>query len=162
MQSDNHKLFQRLIDETLASGTPVEEDRLLREHLDSCASCGEYLSTSSRAIASLAGFSFAVEPRLYEKVSASLSQRAQQLEVRLCSRRQWAVSSVAAVVLTMGGSFVDLKFGKLVASVFDIQRLQMRQGLLVFWIVPSLCILLLFPLLPLLSKVSTPREERAL
>lgn len=162
MQSDNHKLFQHLIDETLASGTPVEEDRLLREHLDSCACCGEYLNASSRAIASLAGFSFAVDPTLYEKVSASLSQRSQQLKVTSLSRRRWAVSSVAAVVLTTGGSFVDLEFGKLVASVFDIQRLQVQQGLLAFWIVPSLCILLLFPLSPLLSKASTPREERAL
>jgi hypothetical protein len=62
------------------------------------------------------------------------------------------LSSVAAVVLTIGGSFVDLRFGDLIASVFDIQRMQLRQGLLAFWIVPSLCVLLLFPLLPLLSK----------
>jgi hypothetical protein len=37
-----------------------------------------------------------------------------------------------------------------------------RQGLFDFWIVPSLCVLLLFPLLPLLSKAGTRREERTL
>jgi hypothetical protein len=36
----------------------------------------------------------------------------------------------------------------------------LRQGLLAFWIVPSLCVLLLFPLLLLLSKAGTRREER--
>ena len=77
-------------------------------------------------------------------------------------RRRWALISVAAVVLTMGGSFVDLQFGGLIASVFDIQRTLVRQGLLAFWIVPSLCVLLLFPLLPLLSKAGTRREERIL
>jgi len=70
--------------------------------------------------------------------------------------------SVAAVVLTTGGSFVDLQFGRLIASVFDIQRMQVQQGLLAFWILPSLCVLLLFPLLPLLSKAGTHREERTL
>jgi hypothetical protein len=67
--------------------------------------------------------------------------------------------SLAAVVLTMGGSFVDLQFGDLIASVFDIQRAQVQQGLLAFWIVPALFVLLLFPLLPLLSKTGTDREE---
>ena len=160
MPSDNHKLFQQLIDETLASGTPIEEDRFLCEHLDSCASCTEYLNFSSRAIASLAGFSFAVGPMLHEKVFASLNQRAQQLEATLLSQQRWALISVAALVLTMVGSFLDLQFGGLIASVFAIQRMQVRQGLLAFWIVPSLCVLLLFPLLPLLSKAGTHHEER--
>jgi hypothetical protein len=62
----------------------------------------------------------------------------------------------------MGGSFVDLQFGRLIAPVFDIQRTQMQWGLLAFWIVPSLCVLLLFPLLPLLSKAGTHRQERNL
>jgi hypothetical protein len=62
----------------------------------------------------------------------------------------------------MGGSFVDLQFGGLIASVFDIQRTLVRQELLAFWIVPSLFLLLLFPLLPLLSKAATRREERTL
>jgi hypothetical protein len=62
----------------------------------------------------------------------------------------------------LGGSFVDLQFGDLIASAFDIQRAQAQQGLLAFWIVPSLCVLLLFPLLPLLSKAGTRREERTI
>jgi hypothetical protein len=70
--------------------------------------------------------------------------------------------SAAAVVLTLGGSFVDLQFGQLIASVFDIQRIEVQRGLLAFWIVPSLCVLLLFPLLPLLSKAGIRRAERTL
>jgi hypothetical protein len=59
----------------------------------------------------------------------------------------------------MSGSFVDLQFGRLIGSVFDIQ---VQQRLLAFWIVPSLCVFLLFPLLPLLSKAGIRREERTL
>ena len=105
-------------------------------------------------IAGLGGFSFEVDPTLHARVLSSLRRPARP------GRRRWALISVVAVVLTVGGSFVDLRCGDLIASVFDIQRMPVRQGLLAFWIVPSLCVLLLFPLLPLLSKAGTHREER--
>jgi Putative zinc-finger len=156
MNIDHHETFQHMIDESLAGGISAEREQSLREHLDTCAPCQEYLSASNRVIAGLDGFSFEVDPTLNARVHASLRRPAQP------SRRRWALISVAAVVLTMGGSFVDLQFGGLIASVFDIQRMQVRQGLLAFWIVPSLCFLLLFPLLPLLSKADFHREERTL
>jgi hypothetical protein len=159
MNTNNHESFQRVIDESLAGAIPAEREQSLREHLDTCAPCQEYLSASNRVIAGLGGFSFEVNPSLNAKVFASLRLSAQQLQAAQPGRRRWLLISLAAVVLTMGGSFVDLQFGRLIASVFDIQRTQVQQGLLAFWIVPSLCVLLLFPLLPLLSKAGTRREE---
>jgi hypothetical protein len=156
MNIDHHDSFQHMIDESLAGGISAEREQSLREHLDTCAPCQEYLSASNKVIAGLGGFSFEVDPTLNARVLGSLRRPAQP------GRRRWALMSVAAVVLTMGGSLVDLQFGDLIASVFDIQRLQVRQGLLAFWIVPSLCVLLLFPLLPLLSKAGTHQEERTL
>jgi len=154
MNNNQHVTFRQMIDEILAGGISAEREQSLREHLDTCAPCQEYLSASNRVIAGLRGFSFEVDPTLNARVLSSLRRRAQPC------RRRWALSSVAAVVLTIGGSFVDLRFGDLIASVFDIQRMQLRQGLLAFWIVPSLALLLLFPLLPLLSKAGSRREER--
>jgi hypothetical protein len=154
MNNDQHENFRHMIDESLAGGISSERKHSLREHLETCAPCREYLSASNRVIAGLRGFSFKVDPTLNARVVSSLRLAPQP------GRRGWALSSVAAVLLTMGGSFVDLRFGDLIASVFDIQRMQLRQGLLAFWIVPSLCVLLLFPLLPLLSKAGTRREER--
>jgi anti-sigma factor RsiW len=162
MNTELHESFQRLIDESLAGAISAEKERFLREHLDTCAPCQEYLSASNRVIASLEGFSFEVNPTLNARVLASLRLRAQQLQAAQPGRRRWLLISLAAVVLTMGGSFVDLQFGRLIAAVFDIQRTQVQRGLLAFWIVPSLCVLLLFPLLPLLSKAGTHREERIL
>ena len=158
MQSNNHKLFQQMIDETLASGAPVQEDRALREHLQSCAVCEEYLDTSNRAIASLAGFSFEVDPMLHAKVAASLSRRAQQLGATPLTRRRWAFACILAFVLTIAGTFLDLQFGSLIASWFNVPNLHAHQGLLSFWIVPSVSPVLLFLLLPLLSR----QKERAL
>jgi anti-sigma factor RsiW len=162
MNTNHHERFQRMIDESLAGAISAERERSLREHLDTCSPCQEYLSASNRVIAGLGGFSFEVNPTLNARVLADLRLRAQQVRAAQPGRRRWALISLAAVVLTMGGSFVDLQFGRLIASVFDIQRTQAQRGLLAFWIVPSLCVLLLFPLLPLLSKAGTHREERIL
>jgi hypothetical protein len=162
MNIDHHESFQHMIDESLAGSISAEREQSLREHLDTCVPCREYLSASNRVVAGLGGFSFEVDPTLNARVFASLRLPAQQIQAGQPGRRRWALISVAAVILTMGGSFVDLKFGDLIASVFDIQRMQVRQGLLAFWIVPSLCVLLLFPLLPLLSKAGTHRGERIL
>jgi anti-sigma factor RsiW len=159
---NHHESFQHMIDESLAGGISAEREQSLREHLDTCAPCQEYLSASNRVIAGLGGFSFEVDTTLNARVLASLRLPAQQVQAAQPGRRRWASISLAAAVLTMGGSFVDLQFGGLLASVFDIQRTQVQQALLAFWIVPSLCVLLLFPLLPLLSKAGTRREERTL
>src|ERR1700683_1948679 len=156
MNIDHHESFQHMIDESLAGGIPAERKQSLRDHLDTCRRCQEYLSVGNRVIAGLGGFFFEVDPTLNARVLASLRRPAHP------DRRRWALISVAAVVLTIGGSFVDLQFGDLMASAFDIQHMQLRQALLSFWIVPSLCVFLLFPLLPLLSKASTHREERIL
>jgi anti-sigma factor RsiW len=159
---NHHEGFQHMIDESLAGDISAKRERSLREHLDTCSPCQEYLNASNRVIAGLGGFSFEVNPTLNARVLASLRLRAQRVPAAQPGRRRWALISLVAVLLTMGGSFVDLQFGGLIASVFDIQRMQVRQGLLAFWIVPSLFVLLLFPLLPLLSKAGTHREERIL
>jgi hypothetical protein len=156
MNIEHHESFEHMIDESLAGAISTEREQALREHLGNCVPCHKYLSASNRVVAGLGGFSFEVDPTLNARVLASLRRPAPP------DRRRWALMSVAALVLTMGGSFVDLQFGDLIASVFDIQLAQVRQGLLAFWIVPSLGVLLLFPLLPLLSKAGTHREERTL
>jgi hypothetical protein len=183
---EQHETFRHMIDEGLAGGLSADREHSLREHLDSCVPCQEYLSASNRVIAGLRGFSFHVDAALNARVLTALSGNTRKTGtprppvatgsssfwrhglVRFAlgqgaqpSRRRWLLSSAAAVVLTISCSLVELRFGDLIAAAFDMQRLQLRQELLAFWIVPSLCVLLLFPLLPLLSKAGARREERA-
>ncbi len=128
MNIDHHESFQHMIDESLAGGISAEREQSLREHLNTCAPCREYLSASNSVIAGLGGFSFEVDPTLNARVFASLRRPAQRVRAAQPGRRRWVLISVAAVVLTMGGSFVDLQFGSLVASLFDIQRMQVLAG----------------------------------
>lgn len=158
MRSDEHESFQRRIDETLAGEITLGEEESLRGHLQSCTQCQEYLAGSTRVIGGLGGFSFDVDPALQEQVCAAISLRAQQIESGRPSRRRMAWICITALLLSAAGSVIDLQFGGLIASVLDIQRTQMRHGLVTFWLLPSFCFLLLFPILPLLSQ----RKERVL
>lgn len=158
MRSDDHESFQRRIDQTLAGEITVGDDKSLREHLGSCTQCQEYLAANTRVIAGLGGFSFDVDPALQEKVYASISFRTQRIESWQPSRRRMAWICITALLLSAAGSFIDLQFGGLIASVLDMHRTQMRHELLTLWILPSFCFLLLFPILPLLSH----RKERVL
>lgn len=158
MISDPHELFRNMIDETLVGGPSASQQPLLNEHLQSCAQCREYLDATTRAIASLGGFSFEVDPALQAKIADAIAVRAQQLQPTRFSPDRLVIICVAAIALTVAGSFFDLKFGGLLASVLDLHGAQLQRGLLAFWIIPSICLLLLFPLLPLLSR----RKERIL
>jgi hypothetical protein len=160
MESDRHEHFQHMIDESLAG--PVQDEQSLREHLQSCVPCQEYLAATNRVIAGLGGFSFEVDPTLNAKVSASLALRAQQIQAAQPGRRRLVFSCMFALMLTAAGSFLDLRVSALIASVFHVQGMQIRQELIAFWIIPSLCLLLLFPILPLLSAAATNQKERNL
>jgi hypothetical protein len=158
MISDRHEPFRNMIDEALVAGTAASPRPLLNEHLQTCAECREYLETNARVIASLGGFSFEVDPSLQAKIADALMLRAQQLEPAQFSPDRLLIICLLAVALTVAGSFFDLHLSGLLASALDLRRAELRQGLLTFWIIPSICLLILFPMLPLLSR----RQERIL
>jgi predicted anti-sigma-YlaC factor YlaD len=158
MKADPHATIRDLIDKTLAGGASPEDDQSLQEHLAACAQCQEYLSAGNRVIAGLGGFSFDVDPGLEGKVLRSLRVRAQQLETAQSNRRRIMWGCVAALVLMITGSWVVLEFGNLIAAELNLPPMQVQRLLLALWVLPSLCLSLLFPALPLLSR----REERFL
>jgi hypothetical protein len=158
MNTDPHATIRDVIDKTLAGGASPEDDRSLQEHLAACALCLEYLAAGNRVIASLGGFSFDVDPGLERKVLWSLAVRAQQLETAQSHRRRIVWGCVGALMLLITGSFVALEFGNLIAAFLGLPAVQVQRLLLLLWVLPSFCLSLLFPILPLLSH----REERFL
>ncbi len=158
MISDRHESFRNMIDEALVAGTSAAARPPLNDHLQSCAQCREYLETTTRAIASLGSFSFEVDPTLQAKVSDAITLRVQQLQPARFTPDRLVIVCLLALALTVAGSFFDLKFGSLLASVLNLHGTQLQHGLLTFRIISSLCLLLLFPMLPLLSR----RKERIL
>jgi anti-sigma factor RsiW len=147
MRAERHEDFEQRIDRSLAGAGTPEEQRLVEQHVATCVGCAEYLSASRRAITGLKGFSFESGPGLNARVIAAVRVRAEQME----ARRRWMRLSVVALVLTVLGTVVDLQVGHWAAGFFDLRPMEVRQGLLALWIVPSFGLLLLFPMLPLLS-----------
>ena len=147
MRAERHLDFEQRIDRSLArAGTP-EDERLVEEHVAGCAACGEYLSASRRAVAGLKGFSFEAGVGLNARVMAAVRERAEQME----ARRRWMRLSVVALVLTVLGTVVDLQVGRWAAAFFGLPSSAVHHGLMALWIAPSIGLLVLFPLLPLLA-----------
>ena len=152
MQTDAHEPICRLIDQSLAGEISGQEQQSLRQHLLTCAACQQYLDGSNRAIAGLGGFAFETDPNLPGKIVAALTLRAAQLETQRLSHRQLAWSYVAALFLTLVGSFAAMQLGDRIAAAFSASHQQVQLGLIAVWIVPSVSFCLLLPTLPMMSK----------
>jgi anti-sigma factor RsiW len=159
MQTDLHNDMRHIIDTSLVGEASSAEQQTLRKHLLACAACQKYASDSRRAIVGLNGFSFAhfaTDPGLQAKVHAALDQRMQQLQATRPSYQSIVQVSIAALLLTVVGSFAALHLGNPLAAIFHLPLAQTQAGLFTFWIVPSWCFALVLPLLLLFSA----RSER--
>lgn len=149
MNIDHHQSFQRMIDESLAGAISEEKEQSLREHLSTCAPCNEYLSASNRVIAGLGGFSFDVNPALNARVLAALKLQAQLVRTEgperrrlLCQHnvqfRNWAAFAVA-LSMSFAGSALVYQMAERLAVPMHFVTAQVQAGVLVFWLLPSLC-----------------------
>lgn len=149
MNPDRHESFQRMIDENLAGAVTVEKEQSLREHLVTCAACRDYLSASSRVIAGLSGFSFEVNPTLNARILAALRLKTEQDRVAQAGRRRfmrqhnvqfknWAAFALA-LSMSIAGSALLYQVAKLLTVPAPFDTAQVQAGVLVFWLLPSLC-----------------------
>ena len=157
MHVDLHQAMRQMIDKSLLSGLPAHEQLTLREHVATCDSCREYLDASNRVIAGLGGFSFEVNPDLQASVKASLTQRAEQIELS-AERSPIGWICLAAMALTLAGSLFAMRLSGFLIGDLHLQAAPLRSGVIALWIVPSLCFCLLFPLLHRLA--AGERKER--
>jgi anti-sigma factor RsiW len=170
MQADLHNAMRHIIDKSLVGEASAQEQQSLREHLRACAQCESYADDGRRAIAGLSGFSFAAfatDPGLQAKVHAALDLRMQQLQATRPSRqrpnyRSVVQLSIAALLLTIVGSFGALHVGNPLAAVLHLPLAQAQAGLFTFWIAPSWCFALLLPVLLLVSARSANRKGQIL
>jgi anti-sigma factor RsiW len=149
MNIDHHDTFQRMIDESLAGVLSAEKEQSLREHLSTCATCREYLSASNRVIAGLSGFSFEVNPTLNARVLAALRLQAEKgrgilardtgtMRQRGLPFKNWAAFAVALSMSFVGSGLVYQMAERLAVPMHFVTA-QVQAGVLVFWLLPSLC-----------------------
>ena len=139
MNIDHHEGFQRMIDESLAAAISAEKEQSLREHLATCVPCQEYLCASNRVIAGLGGFSFEVNPTLNARVLVALKlHHTGTMRQHSVPFKNWAAFAVALSMSFVGSGLVYEMAERLAVPVhFD--PAQVQAGVLVFWLLPSLC-----------------------
>ena len=149
MNLDDHESFQRMIDQTLAGVISTEKEQFLRQHLSTCASCKEYLRASNRVIAGLGGFSFEVNPTLNARVLAALRLQAEEgrgiparytgiMRQHSVPFKNW-VAFALALSMAFAGSAIVYQMAKLATGPAHFDSAQVQAGVLVFWLLPSLC-----------------------
>jgi hypothetical protein len=164
MKIDHPDTFQRMIDESLAGVLSAEKEQSLREHLSTCATCREYLSDSNRVIAGLSGFSFEVNPALNARVLAALRLQANGNRGTLARDigtmrqhsvpfRNWAAFAVA-LSMSFAGSGLVYRMAERLAVPMHCVSAQVQAGVLVFWLLPSLC--------AALCLLAAPSENRGM
>ena len=164
MNIDHNDTFQRMIDESLAGVLSAEKEQSLREHLSTCATCREYLSASNRVIAGLSGFSFEVNPTLNARVLAALRLQAEEgrgilardtgtLRQHSVPFKLWAAFAVALSMSFVGSALV-YQVAKFLAAPMHFDNAQVQAGVLVFWLLPSLC--------AALCLLAAPSENRGI
>jgi anti-sigma factor RsiW len=164
MNIDHHETFQRMIDESLAGILSAEREQSLREHLSTCAPCREYLSASNRVIAGLSGFSFEVNPTLNARVLAALRLQAEEcrgilgrdngtMRQHSVPFKNWAAFAVALAMSIAGSGFVYQLAERLAVPMHFVSA-QVQAGVLVFWMLPSLC--------AALCLLAAPGEKRGI
>ena len=144
MQPESHETICHMIDKSLIGTASLNEEQTLREHLVTCDDCEKYLDASKRAIASLGGYTFTVDPGMQERVMASLA-------LPLAKPVPLGWSRLAAVLLTLAGSFAVTRLSTLAAAIIGVAPEPLHRGLIAVWIAPSvgLCVwFLLFSLSP--------------
>ena len=154
MNIDHHQGFQRMIDESLAGAISAEKEQSLREHLSTCAPCKEYLSASNRVIAGLSGFSFEVNPTLNARVLVALKlHHTGTMRQHNVQFKAWAAFAVALSMSFVGSGLVYQMAERLAVPMHFVTA-QVQAGVLVFWLLPSLC--------AALCLLAAPSENRGI
>ena len=164
MNIDHNDTFQRMIDESLAGVLSAEKEQSLREHLSTCATCREYLSASNRVIAGLSGFSFEVDPTLNARVLTALRLQAEHgrgilardtgvIRQHSAPFKNWAAFAVALSMSFVGSGLVYQMAERLAVPMHFVSA-QVQAGVLVFWLLPSLC--------AALCLLAAPSENRGI
>ena len=96
MQSDPHARAQFLIDEALAAGIALDDERWLDGHIEGCAECSGYAELTAQIVRGLNALSFEADPAMTARVQDSLALRAQP---RYRTAPAWRWAAIAAALL---------------------------------------------------------------
>ena len=138
MTQSSHDQVRRLI-ATVATDLSEAQQALLNGHLQDCGPCRDYAAATAEIVRAVRGVPLGADPRLVRNTQARVRARAIALRKRQHVQfRIWAAFAVALSMSFAGSAFV-YQMAKRLALPMHFDTAQVQAGVLVFWLLPSLC-----------------------
>ena len=136
MKCDNR--LRELIDKSFAEEVSEGERQLIHDHIRDCDGCKRYVELTGRTIRGLREFTFTIEPDSHALAAEILAHHAGTMRQHNVQFKIWAAFAVALSMSIVGSAFV-YQVAKFLAAPMHFDTAQVQAGVLVFWLLPSLC-----------------------
>ena len=135
---DRDKRFRELIDRSFTGEISERERQLLQAHIRDCDDCNHYMELTARTIRGLREFTFVSEPDSNAQVREILAHHTRTMRQHNVQFKIWAAFAVALSMSFVGSALV-YQVAKLLAVPMHFDTSQVQAGVLIFWLLPSLC-----------------------
>jgi hypothetical protein len=125
----------------------------MHDHIRDCDSCKRYVELTARTIRGLREFTFTSEPDSSAQVREILAHHTGAMRQHNVQFRIWAAFAVALSMSFVGSALV-YQMAKRLAVPMHFDAAQVQAGVLIFWLLPSLC--------SALCLLAAPRENRGI
>src|SRR3974377_1995013 len=130
--------FRELIDRSFVEEVSEGERQLIHDHIRDCDGCKRYVELTARTIRGLREFTFTSEADSNAQVREILAHhtgtmRPHNVQFKIC-----AAFAVALSMSIVGSAFV-YQVAKFLAAPMHFDTAQVQAGVLVFWLLPSVC-----------------------
>lgn len=130
--------IRKLIDRSFVEEVSEAERQLILNHVRGCSGCKGYVELTARTIRASREFAFTSERDSNAKVLEMLAQHTGTMRQHEGRFKIWAAFAVALSMSFVGSAFVYEMAKRLAVPVhFDIAQVQ--SGVLVCWLLPSIC-----------------------
>jgi len=147
------KRFRELIDRSFVEEVSERERHLIHDHLRECDGCKRYVELTARTIRGLREFSFTSEADSNARVFEVLAQHAGTVRKHNMQVKRRAAFA-GALSMSFVGSALVYQLAKRMAIPMHFDTAQLQGGVIVFWLLPSLC--------AALCMLAAPGENRGI
>lgn len=132
------KTFRELIDRSFVEEVSERERHLIHDHLRECDGCKRYVELTARTVRGLREFSFTSEADSNARVFEVLAQhvgtvRKHNMQVNI------RAAFAGALSMSFVGSALVYQLANRMAIPMHFDTAQLQAGVIVFWLLPSLC-----------------------
>ena len=135
---EGDKRFRELIDRSFVEEVSESERQLIHDHIRDCDGCKRYRELTARTIRGLREFTFTSEPDSNAQVREILAHHTGTMRQHKVQFKIWAAFAVALLMSFVGSALV-YQVARLLAVPMHFDTSQVQPGVLIFWLLPSLC-----------------------